>query len=367
MSFIEAVYELRARTPVEARRLALAVAREQTLEAVPGLAPAALEAALLGRVESLERKAAGRYTATLLYSEALIGGVGGVGSLVNLLFGNVSLFGGVRLADVRWPRSLLDRFPGPAFGLEGLRAETGVRGRALLCAILKPVGLTARALARQARALALAGIDVIKDDHNLADQASAPFADRVRWVQDAIAAANARTGRSCLYLPHLSGGGSVLVERVELLHESGIRGVLIAPLLLGWETTAALAAESGLLLLAHPTTSGVFFGRQHGVAREVLFGELLRIAGADGVIFPNAGGRFPVPIASCREVTTRLRAPRGDLRPSFPAPGGGMDVKRVARWRRVYGDDTLFLLGSALLKEPDLGGAVAALLQVVEA
>ena len=62
---------------------------------------------------------------------------------------------------------------------------------------------------------------------------------------------------------------------MEFLH-AGIRGALIAPLLLGWETTAALAAESGLLLLAHPTTSGVFFGRRHGIAREVFFGELLR-------------------------------------------------------------------------------------------
>ena len=185
MSFIEAVYELRARTPTEARRLALAVAREQTLEAVPGLAPEVLEKALVGRLEHLERKATGTYTATLHYSQAL---VGGIGSLVNLLFGNVSLFAGVRLVDVRWPRPLLDRFPGPAFGLEGLRSETGVRDRALPCAILKPWAYAARAAGEVAGS---GGHRRHQDDHNLADQRSAPSPSGAA-VQAAIASANQR-------------------------------------------------------------------------------------------------------------------------------------------------------------------------------
>lgn len=363
-NILAARYELQSRSLGAALETALAVAREQTLESVAGIAAPALEHRLLGRVESIQPSSAGVYSVWLEFAGELVGG--GIGQLVNLLFGNVSLMRGVRLVEVRWPARLLRRFPGPAFGLEGLRAETGVRGRALLCAILKPVGLSASLLARQARGLALAGIDVIKDDHNLADQASAPFRERLRRVQDAVAAVNARSGRRCLYLPHLSGGGSLLLERVEELHAAGVRGALVAPLLLGWEATAALAAESGLVLLAHPSTAGTFFGRRHGIARQVLLGDLLRLAGADGVIFPNAGGRFPVSVASCREVVARLRAPLGDLNPSFPAPGGGMDAARVARWRRVYGDETLFLLGSALLREPSLERAVAALRRAVE-
>ena len=72
-----------------------------------------------------------------------------------------------------------------------------------------------------------------------------------------------------------------------------------------------------------------------------------------------------MPVASCRGVAAWLRAPRGDLRPSFRS-GGGMDVER-GPLAEVYGDDTLFLLGSALLKEPDLRRAVAALLEAVGA
>ncbi len=360
---LRVTYEIRARDAAAARETALAIAREQTLECVPGLAPKALERRLLGRVGRSRAAGAGVYAVPVSYAAELV--AGSFGSLLNLVYGNVSMMRGIRLADVAWPRSLLDAFPGPAYGLEGVRALTGVRGRALLCAILKPVGLSSAALARQARRLAEAGVDVIKDDHNLADQISAPFATRVARVQEAIAAANAKTGRRCLYLPHLHGGGALLAERVELLHAAECRGALVAPCVLGWETLAALAAESGLILLAHPTTSGVFLAPGHGIARDVLYGQLLRLAGADGVIFPNARGRFPSTEAECRAIAARLRAPLGDLRPAFPAPGGGMDLARVRRWRALYGAETLFLLGSGLLRERDLTRAVAELLQAV--
>ena len=362
---LRVAYEIRARDTAAAREIGLAIAREQTLECVPGLAPKALERRLLGRVGRVRPAGAGIFVVPVSYAAELV--AGSFGALINLVFGNVSMMRGVRLADLELPQAMLARFPGPAHGLAGVRALTGVRGRALLCAILKPVGLSAAALARQARRLAEAGVDVIKDDHNLADQTAAPFTERVARVQDAIGAANARSGRRCLYLPHLHGGGALLAERVERLHATECKGALVAPFVLGLETLAALAAESGLILLSHPTVSGVFLTPGHGVARDLLYGKLLRLAGADGVIFPNARGRFPSSEAECRAIAERLRAPLGDLRPSFPAPGGGMDLARVRRWRVLYGPETLYLLGSGLLQEPDLERAVVDLLRAVGA
>ena len=42
-----------------------------------------------------------------------------------------------------------------------------------------------------------------------------------------------------------------------------------------------------------------------------------------------------------------------------------MDLARVRRWGGFYGPETLFLLGSGLLREPDLQRAVAELLAEV--
>ena len=46
------------------------------------------------------------------------------------------------------------------------------------------MGLGSAALARMARTLALAGMDIIKDDHGLANQAFAAYADREVIVRD---------------------------------------------------------------------------------------------------------------------------------------------------------------------------------------
>jgi len=44
-----------------------------------------------------------------------------------------------------------------------------------------------------------AGVDLIKDDHSLADQTSAPFAERVERCQEAVVRANDETGGNALY------------------------------------------------------------------------------------------------------------------------------------------------------------------------
>src|SRR2546430_10425051 len=50
------------------------------------------------------------------------------------------------------------------------RSLTAARGRPLLCTALKPLGRSAPELAQLTYGFARAGIDLIKDDHSLADQ-----------------------------------------------------------------------------------------------------------------------------------------------------------------------------------------------------
>src|SRR6187551_103542 len=127
---LRVVYEVRARDAAAAREIGLAIAREQTLECVPGLAPKTLERRLLGRVGRLRAAGAGTFAVPIAYAAELV--AGSFGALINLVFGNVSMMRGVRLTEVDLPAALLDRFPGPAYGLAGIRELTGVRDRALL-------------------------------------------------------------------------------------------------------------------------------------------------------------------------------------------------------------------------------------------
>lgn len=340
-------YELAVERDEDAFALARAIAYEQTVELPEACIPPPLARAVVGRVEELERLGKRRWRGVISYPEEIVGCE--VPQLLNVLFGNISLQDGVRVVDLAWPSGLATALPGPRHGIAGLRAMLPqAEGRALLCTALKPVGLTARELATFAFRFARGGVDVIKDDHGLADQATARFAERVPRIQQMVRRATEESGRESLYLPHLTGPLEELPARLELLRREGVRGALVSPFLLGLDTLRWLAATSGLALFAHPTWSGTLFGAQHGIAAEVVYGDLLRRLGADAVIHVNPGGRFPVAAASCDAIHQRLKRPLDGVAPAFPVVGGGVQVETLPRWAAHYGPDTIFLVGGSL-------------------
>ena len=72
-------------------------------------------------------------------------------------------------------------------------------------------------------------------------------------------------------------------------------------------------------------------------------------------IFANAGGRFQFTNEECQKIAEGCRRPLGRFAPILPSPGGGMKLNRIQEMRTTFGDDTLFLIGGALLEQgPDL-------------
>lgn len=361
---LRVTYRLGCSDLSEAKKIARDIALEQTVELPEGTFDARIEHEIVGRVEDVEVLPPSACRAVVSFELDTIGDE--IPQLLSLLFGNISLKRSIRIDDIEWPDRLLRCFGGPTHGIEGLRALCGVdERRPLLCSALKPMGLSTRDLARRCHDLALGGIDLIKDDHGLADQSSAPFAERVRQCQEAVSLARARGGVRGLYFPNVTGRISELEQRVELAVDAGCKGVLISPLVVGPDSVRWITERFGVAVLAHPALSGAYFHPDHGLRPEILLGEIFRIAGSDGVIYPNCGGRFPLTEKTCRAINDRLRRPLGTLRPSFPVPAGGIDVDRVPHWVRQYGPETIFLIGGSLYARGDLVGASAELLQAV--
>ena len=77
-------------------------------------------------------------------------------------------------------------------------------------------------------ALARGGIDIIKDDHGLADQVYSPFAARVRACAAAVREANKAGGGHAVYVPSLSGDLDQLRRQISLAKEEGLDAVLVA-------------------------------------------------------------------------------------------------------------------------------------------
>jgi len=264
--------------------------------------------------------------------------------LVNMLFGNCSLQPEVELVDVELPAGYEKAFPGPRFGIEGIRRIAGAERRALTCTALKPQGSSPQVLAGLARTFALAGLDVVKDDHGIADQSYAPFAQRVPMVQRAIAQANRETGGRTLYAPTFSGGPRALAEQARIAKECGVKMALVAPMLVGLPSFVELQVDLDLPVMAHPAFAGA--GR---IAPPLLLGKLFRLLGADATIFPNHGGRFSYSRATCDAIAAAARGPWHGLRSMLPVPAGGMTVERVPEMLAGYGSDTMLLIGGGLL------------------
>ena len=357
--------ELSSGNESEAVDFARAIAREQTVEVPPGVGGDALQERVMGRVEGVAQRA-GRFHARIGYPIEATGTE--LTLILNVVYGNVSLMGGVRVVDLDLPSAILEALPGPRFGVGGIRALTGAATRPMVCAAIKPLGLSSAELARLAATFARAGVDFVKDDHGLAEQFAAPFAERVGVVADAVAEANA----AAQYLPNVTGALDTLEERLERVVAAGLTGVLISPGLTGMDAVRWIAAgPHELAVMAHPAFAQTGPGRGDGIVPEVLLGTLYRVAGADMVIYPNVGGRFGWTEEVCLAINRGLRRPLGsirrrpgNIRRALPTPAGGMKVADAADCFARYGPDTVLLIGGSLLMQKDLEGAARRLVEV---
>jgi ribulose-bisphosphate carboxylase large chain len=343
---LTARYRVRAEAnAIEERARGLAV--EQSVEMpVAAIGDEQVLGEIVGEVRAIRDLGAGIFEARIGLNAKTTGD--DAGQLMNMLFGNSSLHGDVSLRDVRLPAEMLEAFGGPRHGLEGLRSRGRAPSRALTCSALKPQGLTSEALAALAFELARGGVDFIKDDHGLADQAYSPFAKRVPACAKAVREAAAITGLPTRYVPSLSGHFGDMERQLAIAREEGVDTVMIAPAIAGFSTLQGLvAAYPDFAYLTHPTMTGA------ARVAPALFAKLFRLFGADAAIFPNHGGRFGYSKGACAEIAAALNDPWGELvKPGIPVPAGGMTLQRVPEMLDFYGRDVLLLIGGALLSPP---------------
>ncbi len=345
MEAIRVTYRLAVES-ASAESRAEAVAREQTVE-VPRcvVRDPFVEEQILGRVEAVEPVDESAFLATIAFPAAT--SAHDPAQLLNVLFGNTSLHDDVVCVDADLPRSVLDALHGPRFGLPGFRKAVGVYDRALTCTAVKPMGQSPEALADLLQSFARAGIDVVKDDHGLADHAFCRFEPRVRACLAAADRVADETGHHALYVPNLIGSPETVFRQLEFAQRSGARAVMASPLLLGlplfWELCQRHASVP---VLAHPALGGA-----QRFAPELLFGRLFRLYGADAVIFLSFGSRFRYGRESCQLLAERLRVAWGSTLPSLPIPAGGLELENAAEVARFYGRDAMLLVGGSLQVE----------------
>lgn len=338
---IEAVYRVRAAAADIAAR-AQGIAVEQSVEMPLGaITQDSVLREVVGDVRDITDLGGGVFEVRIGLAAETVGE--DAGQLLNMLFGNTSLHEDVVLHDVELPSRM---FPGPNHGEPGMRARVGAETRALTCSAIKPQGAPVEFLAHLAGQFTLGGIDWIKDDHGMADQAYGRFAHRMAACAAAVRAAVRRTGHPTRYAPSLSGTLETMRQQIRQAREAGLDSVVIAPMVSGWSTMQALVRENrDFIFLAHPSMAGAA-----RIAPPLLIGRLFRLIGADAVVFPSHGGRFGYTKAMCHDLAARARQEWHGLAPAMPVPAGGMTLARVGEILDFYGSRTMVLIGGSLLE-----------------
>ncbi len=340
---LEVTYHVRSDArSIEERARAIAI--EQSVEMpLSAITDAFVRAEIVGQVCGIEQKSSDLFEVRIRLAGETVGS--DPGQLINMLFGNTSLHRDIALHDVDLPGALVSGCAGPRHGLRGLRQRVGAPARALTCSALKPQGLSADALAALAARFAQGGIDYVKDDHGLADQAYSGFAARVEAITAALRGLGQPSAQATRYVPSLSGDLDTMRTQIAVARGAGIDTVMAAPMVAGLANFHRLVREHPqLAFFAHPTMAGA------AIAPPLLFGKLFRMLGADAVIFPNHGGRFGYSPDTCARLAATALQDWHGLRPTVPVPAGGMTRERVPEMLDFYGVDIMLLIGGALLE-----------------
>ncbi len=353
-SNITAHYLIKAKDQNAAEAQAFSIACEQTIE-MPAqyLKSDFIKSSILGEVKHVKREASGdSYLVSIAYENQVLARC--IPQFVNVLFGNISLKNNILLSHITYSEGFLQEFPGPSFGIQKIRSSLGIKKRPLTATALKPMGSSKEELSDLLTAFALGGIDIIKDDHGLADHSFCSFKERVKLNQQILSELYQDAGVKTLYFPNICTPLENLDDHLNYLLSHDVKGILISPLLMGLDTVRYISQNYPLMIMAHPSLSGPYFNHQdHGIAINLFLGQFFRLIGADFSIYPNYGGRFPLSLEQCQSINDSLQQPWGDIAPAFPVPAGGMNLQNIPQMVKDYGEDVVYLMGGALLEHPE--------------
>jgi ribulose-bisphosphate carboxylase large chain len=360
---IEAVYHLETADDPEAT--AAMIAGEQssgTFVAIPG------------EDEALKARAAARYEITALdqassgdaqrYELKLAWPLENLGpSLPNLMAtiaGNLYELKPVRslrLMDMTLPPAFAQAYPGPAFGIAGTRALTGVQQGPLVGTIIKPsVGLSAQTTADIVAQLCEAGVDFIKDDELQADGPACPFDERVTLSMAAINRHADRSGKKVMYAFNLTGELDEMKRRHDLVQQLGGTAVMLSLNSVGMAGFNAFRRHAQLPIHAHRNGWGYLQAGWSYTAWQKLW----RLAGVDHMHVNGIANKFQEDddsvITSARACMTPMFADKPCT--IMPVFSSGQTVRQAApTWERLQSTDLIFLAGGGLFAHP---GGIAA-------
>lgn len=297
---------------------------------------------------------------------------GNIPQYLSVVAGNLFGLGAlkkVRLQDVIFPESLMRAHKGPRFGIEDARKILGVFDRPLVGTIVKPkVGLDPGGTAAIAAAAVRGGLDLVKDDETLTDQAFCPLISRVEEVMSALDKVEKETGKGAFYAVNVTTGADQILERAERAVDHGANMVMVDVLTAGFSALEVLSRHVDVPVHVHRTMHGAFTrDKGHGISM-VVISRLVRMAGGTNLHTGSYMGKMARETMENDQSRDALREEWHGLKRVFPVASGGIYPAKVSGNLDGYGIDSIVQAGGGVHGHPDGTTAGAkAMVQAVEA
>ncbi|OZC55553.1 ribulose 1,5-bisphosphate carboxylase [Rhodococcus sp. 06-621-2] len=264
-----------------------------------------------------------------------------------------------RLQSMELPDDLIEAHQGPAFGIEGTRRLIGDTQDAMIGTIVKPnVGLSAEEFRSVVSELAMASIDVIKDDELMTSPDYLPLEQRVAIATEEIARAEQSTGHRTMYAFNITGDLAGLRRRHDVVVAAGGRCVMLNIPIMGIPALSWLRTFSEVPIHGHRAGLAASM-RSPGLGIDyTVWQQLVRLAGADHVHVSGLGSKF---YERDDEVAGNVRAllePLGLTTLPLPVLSSGQNVTTPAlTYSSIPSTDVLMMAGGGVAAHPDGPGA----------
>lgn len=317
-----------------------------------------------------------------------------ISGLLAGIVGNIAgmkMVSAMRVFDVRFPKKMIEAFPGPRFGVPGVRKLLKKPKGCIVATVPKPkIGRTAKEQAVLAKTLFYAGegtYDGIKDDENLTNLYFNKFSERTKLVLKELKKAEKITGNKKFYLCNITHSNiETMKRRADLIKKN--KGIFM---MLDVVTTGFSAVDtmrrynSGLAIHAHRAMHG-FITRDnspgvHGKGKlkgfsisMIVLAKLFRLLGVDSLhggsplakMEDYGEAKYIQQILQEKNLKPHKKIPSlgqnwHHIKPVWMTASGGLHPGDFESVLNELGQDILIQCGGGLLGHPDgpEAGAIA--------
>lgn len=301
------------------------------------------------------------------------GEIGGIPQILSIIAGN--LFGldsleGVRLVDLEIPSSIVNKYPGPQFGIEGLRDILNRPNKPLIGTIVKPkIGLPPKEFADYVYEAGKGGLTNSKDDETLVDQDFCPLEERVNKVSEKLDLLE-EEGHKIIHAHNISTTTHQILDAADLSLENGARQLMVDVLTVGFSGVQALAEDPSVDVPIHVHRAmhgAITKNPEHGIAMPVI-AKLVRMAGGDALHTGTYGtGKMHAEIEEELHSKRVLLEDMHGLKKMMPVASGGLHPGLVPELVKKSGWDVQIQAGGGVSGHPDgVRSGATALRQAVD-